>query len=128
MEQVLRGLQWEKCLVYLDDIIIHGHDFQTALDNLRAVFDRIGAANLKLKPKKCNFFQKRVAFLGHVVTPEGVACDPAKTEAVSNWLTPQTVTEVKSFLGLASYYRRFINGFATIASPLTALTEKGRVL
>ena len=126
MEQVLRGLQWEKCLVYLDDIIIHGHDFQTALDNLKAVFDRIGAANLKLKPKKCNFFQKRVAFLGHVVTPDGVACDPAKTEAVSNWLTPQTVTEVRSFLGLASYYRRFINGFATTASPLTALTEKGR--
>ena len=60
MGQVLRGLQWEKCLVYLDDIIIHGHDFQTALDNLRAVFDHIGAANLKLKPKKCNFFQKRV--------------------------------------------------------------------
>jgi predicted aspartyl protease len=126
MEQVLRGLQWEKCLVYLDDIIIFGSDFASALDNLRAVFDRIRISNLKLKPKKCNLFQKEVGFLGHVVSGEGVACDPAKTEAVSKWKVPHSVTEVRSFLGLASYYRRFIKGFASIASPLTALTEKNR--
>ena len=126
MEQVLRGLQWEKCLVYLDDIIILGSSFDKQLENLRLVFDRIHTANLKLKPKKCNFFRREVAFLGHVVTTEGVACDPEKTKAVSDWEIPQSVTEVRSFLGLASYYRRFIKSFSTIASPLTALTKKGQ--
>ena len=126
MEHVLKGLQWEKCLVYLDDIIIFGSDFSQSLSNLEAVFQRISAAGLKLKPKKCNFFRKEVAFLGHLVTPDGVACNPAKIEAVSDWESPKSVTEVRSFLGLASYYRRFIRSFATIASPMTALTEKGR--
>ena len=80
---------------------------------------------MKLKPKKCEFFQKEVSFLGHVVGSTGVACDPAKLEAVTEWKTPQSVTEVRSFLGLASYYQRFIMGFAKVAAPLTALTEKG---
>ena len=125
MELVLRGLQWERCLLYLDDVIVLGKDFDDSLRNLKCVFARLRDAGLKLKPKKCEFFQKEVSFLGHVVGSTGVACDPAKLEAVTEWKTPQSVTEVRSFLGLASYYRRFIMGFAKVAAPLTALTEKG---
>ncbi len=77
-------------------------------------------AGLKLKPKKCELFQRSVAFLGHDVSPEGVSCDPKKLQAV-----PSKVTETRSFLGLALYYRRFIPNFAGIASPMTALTQKG---
>ena len=126
MELVLRGILWERCLVYLDDIIIFGRDFESALENLRHVFDRLRRAGLKLKAKKCKLFQKTVKFLGHVVSKEGVQCDPEKVECVQNWKVPECVTEVRSFLGLASYYRRFIPQYAQIADPLTRLTEKGR--
>jgi hypothetical protein len=81
-------------------------------------------AGLRLKPSKCSLFKRQVAFLGHVVSSEGVACDPAKLEAVETWPVPSTVREVRQFLGLASYYRRYIPGFATIAAPMTALTRK----
>ena len=116
----------ERCLVYLDDIIIFGRDFESALENLRHVFDRLRRAGLKLKAKKCKVFQKTVKFLGHVVSKEGVQCDPEKVECVQNWKIPECVTEVRSFLGLASYYRRFIPEYAQIADPLTRLTENGR--
>ena len=124
MELVLRGILWERCLVYLDDIIIFGRDFESALENLRHVFDRLRRAGLKLKAKKCKLFQKTVKFLGHVVSKKGVQCDPEKVECVQNWKVPECMIEVRSFLGLASYYRRFIPQYA--ADPLTRLTEKGR--
>ncbi len=126
MELVLRGLQWERCLVYLDDIIIFGHSFEEALDNMKLVLSRLKQAGLKLKPKKCQLFQKQVQFLGHLVTPEGVRCDPAKVSAVTDWPQPTTVKGVRSFLGFASYYRRFIRCFSEVAAPLTALTHKGK--
>ena len=87
------------------------------------MFERLTCAGLKLKPKKCFLFQKRVSYLGHVVLEEGITADPEKVEQVGTWPIPESSTEVKSFLGLASYYRRFIPDFSTIAQPLHKLTE-----
>ena len=126
METVLAGLQYNICLVYLDDIIVYGADFDEEISRLKQVFSTLIKAGLKLKPKKCVLFQQKVAYLGYIVSHTEVAPDPSKIEAVENWPTPSTVTEVRSFLGLAAYYRQFVKDFATIASPLHKLTEKGR--
>ena len=124
MDQVLKDLVGKHCLVYLDDIICFGKDFSETMDSLRLVFERLSKANLKMKPKKCHVFQKEVAYLGHIVSPEGIRTDSRKTDAVHNWDTPANVKDIRAFLGLASYYRKFIPNFATVAHPLTKLTEK----
>lgn len=124
MNLILSGLQWNCCLVYLDDIIVHGNNFQEHLYNLDLVFSRIQKARLKIKPTKCAFFKEKVKYLGHIVSKEGVAADPEKTVKVKTWPVPSSVKEVQQFLGLANYYRRFIRDFASIAKPLHKLTEK----
>lgn len=126
MESVLRGLQWQICLVYLDDVIVFSHTFEEHVERLQLIFDRIKEAGLKLKPGKCHMLQQRVNYLGHVVSDEGVHTDPEKIRKVKEWPVPMSVHEVRSFLGLASYYRRFVPDFAALASPLHKLTEKGR--
>ena len=124
MQLVLSGLQWSKAVLYLDDIITFGKTFDETLLNLELVFERLRKAGLVLKPSKCRLFQESVEFLGHVVSQEGISCDPNKVEAIKNWPKPQKVKDVRSFLGLASYYRKHIRSFATIAAPLNALTKK----
>ena len=126
MEAVLAGLQWKSCLIYLDDIISFGKTFDEAVENLQQVLERLRNAGLKLKPKKCDLFAKSVLFLGHIVSDEGVATDPKKVKAVREWPVPVNQTEVRSFLGLCGYYRRFIKGYADIAKPLTRGDREGQ--
>ena len=125
MERVLEGLQWEAALVYLDDVIVFGRTFGQELERLEEVFRRFRAANLKLSPKKCHLFQREVSFLGHVVGQDGVRADPEKVAAVRDWPVPTSVKEMRSFLGFCTYYRRFVQDFASIAAPLHQLTKKG---
>ena len=125
VEQVLAGMSWEVLLIYLDDVIIHAKSFQDQLERLRAVFTKLRAAGLKLSPSKCYLFQQRVNFLGHIVSSDGVSTDQEKVTAVREWPTPTTATQVRAFLGLCSYYRRLVKGFADVSKPLYKLTEKG---
>ena len=127
MERVLDGLQWKTALVYLDDVIVFGGTFEEELGRLEEVLQRLKKANLKLSPKKCSLFQPEVPFLGHVVSGDGVRTDPEKVAAVANWPVPTSVAEVRSYLGLCTYYRRFVPDFATVAAPLNHLTRKGVV-
>ncbi|MGH0129906.1 UNVERIFIED_CONTAM: hypothetical protein FKN15_018760 [Acipenser sinensis] len=124
MELVLRGMHWQKCVVYLDDVIVFGRNFTEHISNLRELFSRFREAGLKLKSEKCQFFRDSVVFLGHQVSAEGIQPDPKSTARVQNWPTPKSVTEVRAFLGLCSYYRRFVLRFAYHAAPLHQLTQK----
>ncbi|KRX33622.1 Retrovirus-related Pol polyprotein from transposon 17.6 [Trichinella murrelli] len=124
METSLRGLVGSKCLVYLEDMTEtfcritkeHTTRLQDVLDHLRKV-------GLKVKPEKCQLMKRKVAYLGHIISEKGIATDPSKTRAVKEWQAPSCVSELRQFLGLASYYRKFVNGFASIAAPLHRLLE-----
>ncbi|KAK7916332.1 hypothetical protein WMY93_012093 [Mugilogobius chulae] len=123
MQRCLGSMVNDSLLIYLDDIVVFSADFDSHIEHLEEVFRRLSEHGLKLQPKKCSLFQRQVTYLGHVISEDGVATDPAKTAAVRDWPRPQTVRQVKSFLGFAGYYRRFIQGFSKIARPLHALTH-----
>ena len=110
--------------MYLDDIIVIAPNFATHMDRLRQVFQRFRAANLKLKPFQYSLFQSEVRYLGHVVSKDGVSTDPEKVSAVAHWPTPKCLAELQAILGTAGYYRQYIEGFASLAKPLTQLTGK----
>ena len=124
MEMVLAGLHWTTCLVYLDDIVIFSTTVEQHLSRLRDVLARLKKAGLKLKPSKCHILKKCVHYLGHIVSADGVKVDDDKIKCIVEWPTPVNLEELRRFLGIASYYRKFIKGFAHIAAPLHALTEK----
>ena len=110
--------------MYLDDVLVFGKMLEEHNQNLREVLDWIRRAGLRLKPKKCSIAQTSVEYLGHVVSAEGVQTDTKKLLAVQGYPIPRDVHSLRSFLGLASYYRRFVPGFSKIASPLHALMKK----
>ena len=107
-------------VVFIDDILIYSKSAEEHEQHLRVVLEKLRAH----KFSKCEFWLEKVAFLGHVLTAEGVAVDPEKVEAVSNWQRPTDVSEIRSFLGLAGYYRRFTEGFSKIARPMMELLKK----
>lgn len=124
MNNVLVGLQGLKCFVYLDDIVVYGSSLQDHNMKLKEVFDRLSQHNLKLQPDKCEFLKKEVMYLGHLITQNGVKPDPKKIEAIQNYPIPKTPKDIKAFLGLAGYYRRFIENFSKLSQPLTKLLKK----
>ncbi|WVZ84338.1 LOW QUALITY PROTEIN: hypothetical protein U9M48_031379 [Paspalum notatum var. saurae] len=111
-------------VVFIDDILIYSKNEKEHEEHLRVVLTRLREHKLYAKFSKCAFWLKEVGFLGHVLSEKGVAVDPSKVKDVLNWKQPETVTEIRSFLGLAGYYRRFIKDFSKIAKPMTSLTKK----
>lgn len=124
MQTIFRDELLETLIVYLDDIIVFSQDISTHLQRLEMVFQKLREHGLKIEAKKCQFFRTQVTYVGHVVSADGVATDPVKTEVVTNWLKPKTLKNLRSFLGFASYYRRFVPHFAQLARPLHELVTK----
>ena len=112
-------------VVFIDDIQVYSKDAQEHEHHLRIALQTLRENQLFAKLSKCEFLLKEVSFLGHIVSAEGIRVDLVKIEAVLNWKPPQNVTEVRSFLGLAGYYRKFVQGFSFIAFSLTRLLRKG---
>jgi hypothetical protein len=127
MNEVLRDFIGRFVVVYFDDILSYSKSLDEHMDHLRAVFNTLRDARLFANLEKCIFCTDRVSFLGYVVTPQGIEADETKIEAIKSWPTPQSITQVRSFLGLANFYRRFVKDFSTIAPPLHELTKKGVV-
>ena len=125
MNRVFRPYLDQFVVVFIDDILVYSRDEQEHEQHLKIVLQTLREKKLYTELSKCDFWLKEVSFLGHIVSVEGIRVDPAKIEVVVNWKPPQSVTEVRSFLGLARYYRIFVKGFSVITSPLTKLLRKG---
>ena len=121
MESCLGDPHLKHCIIYLDDIIIFSKTPEEYIERLRKVFGKLAAAGLKLKPSKCEFFKPRIEYLGHIVSKDGIETNPKKIEAILKWPRLQTVTQVRSFLGICNYYWKFIYQFAQIARLLHKL-------
>jgi len=114
-------------IVFIDDILIYSKNETDHAEHLRLTLELLKTEQFYAKLSKCEFWIREVHFLGHVVNEKGIHVDPAKVESIQNWPTPKTPSEIHQFLGLAGYYRRFIEGFSKVAQPLTTLTHKGTV-
>ena len=124
MNRVFKEYLDKFVIVFIDDILIYSHDQEEHCKHLRIVLQILRDKKLFAKFKKCEFWLEKISFLGHVVSKEGISVDPEKVKAVSAWPRPANVSEVRSFLGLAGYYRKFVEGYSKISTPLTTLTRK----
>ena len=124
MESIFADINLTEVVLYLDDLLVFSSNFEEHLNRLDKVLSRLEDNGLKLKGSKCKLFQSSVSHLGHIVSENGVEVDPDKVERVRNWTTPTNLEQLRSFLGLASYYRRYVSGFAKIAKPLHDVTAK----
>ena len=124
MHATMLDFMFQFLLVYLDDLLVYSKTFDEHLEYLERFLQHVTETGLKLKLSKCQFLRRQVTYLGHTKSVEGVSCKAGKVEAVQNWPTPKTVTELCSFLGFANYYRRFIKGFTKIAGPLHDLVNE----
>jgi hypothetical protein len=113
-------------VVFIDDILIFSMSEEEHDEHLRLVLQKLRENQLYAKLSKCEFWLKEVSFLGHIISEGGISVHPSKVESVLSWNTPQNVSDIQSFLGLAGYYMRFIEGFSKIAKPMTELLEKGK--
>ena len=123
MENIFHDLLYNICICYLDNINVFAATPEQLIDHLDKVFTRLRNHGLKAKPSKCIFFKSPIEFLGHLVSADGIEPQPDKLEKIENWPVPHCLREVRAFVGLASYYRRFIKHFATLAEPLTSLMQ-----
>ncbi|KAL0440034.1 UNVERIFIED_CONTAM: Retrovirus-related Pol polyprotein from transposon.6 [Sesamum latifolium] len=124
MDHVFKPYLDKFVVVFIDDILVYSPDIQEHEMHLRLVLQTLKDKELYAKFSKCEFWLNRVAFPGHVLPAEGISVDPKKVEAIVDWPKPTTVSELRSFLSLAGYYRKFVEGFSKIATPLTRLTQK----
>ena len=124
MNRIFRPFLDKFIIVFIDDILVYSRSREEHEEHLRITLQLLRDHQLYAKFSKCEFWLTEVIFLGHVVSGEGIKVDPQKVEAVANWPRPTTVTEIRSFLGLAGYYRRFVKDFSRIAAPMTKLTRK----
>ena len=126
MNQVFSSCLDNFVVVFIDDILVYSKDKEEHEQHLRKVLQILRENQLYAKFSKCEFWLEKVSFLGHFISKEGVSVDPAKIEAVRDWPAPKNMTEVRSFLGLAGYYRRFVKDFSKIARPMTNLMKKDK--
>ena len=124
MNATLGNAQFNHVLAYLDDVVVHSKDLESHMVHLKDVMERFERAGLKLKMSKCQFLKPEVSFLGHVVSSSGIHVSPEKVSAITGMTPPTTPREVRGFLGMCSYYRKFLPDFAEVALPLTKLTRK----
>jgi hypothetical protein len=125
MNRVFKQYLDKFVIVFIDDILVYSKNQEEHESHLHVVLDTLKKKKLYAKFSKCEFWIKEVSFLGHVISADGIKVDPSKIEAITKWTRPTSVAEVRSFLGLAGYYRRFVEGFSSIASSLTKLLKKG---
>jgi hypothetical protein len=126
MNKVFMEYHDQFMVVFIDDILVYSWNEEIHEDNLRLVLQKLCDNQLYAKFSKCDFWLKEVTLLGHIITDGGIKVDPGKISEILNWKQPKYVSKIKSFLGLAGYYRRFIEAFSKLVKPLTSQLEKGK--